>query len=157
MWLLKKDMKFWSTEHPGREKAGWFLEHFTGEFRMVGGQLGNTHTKERNLPVSNQEKGKTSPFSFLHWLVLLKKEHSAWYYWLTIWGLNKPLWACISLNKLAFPRNSGGRATPLPAHLYPWQASYINTSTSCLSLCLLLNSFCTETLRTWASVSPDTK
>lgn len=31
---------------------------------MVGGQLGNTHTKVRNLPVSNQEKGKTD-LSFL--------------------------------------------------------------------------------------------
>ena len=53
-----------SVEHPGRENAGWFLEHFTGEFKMVGGQLGNTHTKVRNLPVSNQEKGKTD-LSFL--------------------------------------------------------------------------------------------
>ena len=35
--------------------------------------------------------------------------------------------------------------------------SYIKKSTSCLSLCLLLNSFCTETQRTWTSVSPDTR
>ena len=40
------------------------------------------------------------------------------------------------------------------AHLS--HVSYIKKSTSCLLLCLLLNSFCTETQRTWTSVSPDT-
>ena len=35
--------------------------------------------------------------------------------------------------------------------------SYIKKSTSSLSLCLLLNSFCTETQRTWTSISPGTR
>ena len=33
----------------------------------------------------------------------------------------------------------------------------LDKSTSCLSLCLSLNSFCDETSRTWASWSPETK
>ena len=33
----------------------------------------------------------------------------------------------------------------------------LNKSTSCLSRCLSLNSFCDETSRTWASLSPETK
>ena len=53
------------------------------------------------------------------------------------------------------PPDPGGRAS-LPACLHLLQASYLNKSISCLSLCLLLNSFCPETWRTWASVSPDT-
>ena len=39
----------------------------------------------------------------------------------------------------------------------PSQGSYLNKSISCLSLCLLMNSFCNEMQRTWASVSPDTR
>ena len=34
---------------------------------------------------------------------------------------------------------------------------FVNKSISFLSLCLLLNSFCSETQRTWASVSPETR
>ena len=34
---------------------------------------------------------------------------------------------------------------------------YLIKSTSCLSLCLLLNSFCDETLRTWASLGSETR
>ena len=34
---------------------------------------------------------------------------------------------------------------------------YLNKSTSYLSLCLSLNSFCNETLRTWASLAPETR
>ena len=49
-----------------------------------------------------------------------------------------------------------GAEPPLLPACYLSQASYINKSTSCLSLCLSLNSFCTETQRTWASVSLDT-
>ena len=45
----------------------------------------------------------------------------------------------------------------LPARLHLSQASYPNTSISCLSLCLSLNSFCAETQRTRASVSPDNR
>ena len=40
--------------------------------------------------------------------------------------------------------SSQGRAL-LPANLYPSQTSYINKSTSYLSLYLLLNSFCAKT------------
>lgn len=49
------------------------------------------------------------------------------------------------------------RAEPPHARLPISEASYINKSISCLSLCLSVNSFCTETQRSWASVSPDTK
>ena len=45
------------------------------------------------------------------------------------------------------PFNPRGRV-PSPAHLHLLQVSYINKSISCLSLCLLLNSFCAETQRT---------
>ena len=34
---------------------------------------------------------------------------------------------------------------------------YLNKSTCYLSFCLSLNSFCHETLRTWTSVSPETR
>ena len=44
---------------------------------------------------------------------------------------------------------------PEPARLHLSQASYPNKSISCLSLWLLLNSFCVEAQRTWTSVSPD--
>ena len=43
------------------------------------------------------------------------------------------------------------------ALLHLLQASYVNKSASCLSLCLLLNSFCAERQRTWASLSPETR
>ena len=49
-----------------------------------------------------------------------------------------------------------GRAL-LPTNLCPSQVSYINKSTSCRSLCFLLNSFCAETQRTWALVSPGSR
>ena len=63
-----------------------------------------------------------------------------------------PLFSIINCS----PLNPRGRV-PSSAHLHLLQVSYINTSISCLSLCLLLNSFCAETQRTWASVSPDTR
>ena len=54
------------------------------------------------------------------------------------------------------PPNPWGSAS-LSARLHLSQASCLNTSISCLSLCLSLNSFCAETQRTWASVSPVTR
>ena len=50
------------------------------------------------------------------------------------------------------PLNPPGRALS-PAYLHLLQASYINKSISCLTLCLLLNSFCAETQTTWATLS----
>ena len=50
----------------------------------------------------------------------------------------------ITINKPTFPLSSWGRAL-LPACLYPLRAFYINKPTSCLSLCLMMKSFCTET------------
>ena len=50
------------------------------------------------------------------------------------------------------PLNPPGRALS-PACLHLLQASYINKSISCLTLCLLLNSFCAETQTTWATLS----
>ena len=38
-----------------------------------------------------------------------------------------------------------------------WNGFSLNKSTSYLSLCLSLNSFCDEASRTWASLSPETK
>ena len=54
---------------------------------------------------------------------------------------------------------------PIPwclSHLLRWPALCgvcfcLNKSTSYLSLCLSLNSFCNETSRTWASLSPETR
>ena len=54
------------------------------------------------------------------------------------------------------PFNLPGRV-PSPAFLHLLRASYTTKSISCLTLCLLLNSVCTETQTTWATVCPGTR
>ena len=43
------------------------------------------------------------------------------------------------------------------AHTPSIECFFLNKSTSYLSLCVSLNSFCNETSRTWASLSPETR
>ena len=61
--------------------------------------------------------------------------------------------------RLLCPWDSPGKSTGVGCHclLLCGVCFFLNKSTSYLPLCLSLNSFCDETWRTWASLSPKTR
>ena len=83
------------------------------------------------------------------------------------WNVKVKLPSCVWLfethglqpTRLLCPWDSPGKSTGVGCHCLLLCGVYffLNKSTSYLPLCLSLNSFCDETWRTWASLSPKTR